>query len=181
MTCHGVWPDLINHSIVYTPHFCDHFKTDYLWTQSLLKFLDDAAKEQKQQKSAEDSQKNNSFKIYEINVAAYHTLIKQLKEENIQLFSLSVHELDEKLKFFNQDAANILKEMCLKDNFAENSASDQKINVLLPDEYRDYCDVFDQKKTNELLPHHQYDHQIELTDEGIPPWSKIYPLSGYKL
>ena len=52
------------------------------------------------------------------------TFMKQPKEENIQLFSLSVHELDEKLKFLSQDAVNILKEMCLKDDFTENPASD---------------------------------------------------------
>ena len=68
--------------------------------------------------------------------------MKQLKKKNIQLFSLSVHKLNEKLKFLSQDAANILKEMCFKNNFTENSASDQEIDALLPDEYRDYCDVF---------------------------------------
>ena len=68
--------------------------------------------------------------------------MKQLKKENIQLFSLLVHELDEKLKFLSQDAVNILKEMCFKNNFAENPASDQEIDVLLSDEYRDYCDIF---------------------------------------
>ena len=124
MTCHSVWLNLINHSIVYIPHFCDHFEADYSWTQSLLKFLDNAAKEQKQQKSTKDSQKNNSFKIHEINAAAYHTLMKQSKEKSIQLFSLSVCELNEKLKFLSQDAVNILKEMCLKNDFAENPASD---------------------------------------------------------
>ena len=71
--------------------------------------------------------------------------------------------------------------MCLKNNFAENPASDQEINALLPDEYRDYHDVFDWKKANELPPHHQYNHWIKLTGEGIPPQSKIYPLSDYKL
>ena len=55
MTCHDVWPDLINHSIVYTPHFCDHFGADYSQIQSLLKFLNDAVKEQKQQEPIEDS------------------------------------------------------------------------------------------------------------------------------
>ena len=40
--------------------------------------------------------------------------------------------------------------------------------------------MFNWKKINELLLHHQYDHQIELTDEGILLWSKIYSLSGYK-
>ena len=69
-------------------------------------------------------------------------LMKQLKEKNIQLFSLSVCKLDEKLKFLSQNAVNILKEMCFKNDFAENPVTDQKINVLFSDEYRDYCDVF---------------------------------------
>ena len=29
MTHHSVWPDLINHSIVFISHFCDHFEADY--------------------------------------------------------------------------------------------------------------------------------------------------------
>ena len=53
-----------------------------------------------------------------------------------------MHKLNEKLKFLSQDAANILKKMCLKNNFAENSASDQKINAFFSDEYKDYCNVF---------------------------------------
>ena len=53
-----------------------------------------------------------------------------------------MHKLDEKLKFLSQDAVNILKEMCFKNDFAENPASDQKIDALLSDEYRDYHDVF---------------------------------------
>ena len=104
--------------------------------------MNNVVKKQKQQKTAENFQKNNNFKIHKINTAMYHTLIKQLKEKNIQLFSLSVHKLNEKLKFLNQNAVNILKEMCFKDDFAENPAFDQKINALLFDKYRDYCDVF---------------------------------------
>ena len=142
MTYHNIWSDLINYFIVYTSHFCDHFRINYLWIQSLLKFLNNTVKEQKQQKSAENSQKNKNFKIYEINAAAYYTLIKQLNKENIQLFFLSVCELDEKLKFLSQNAFNILRNTCFKDNFAENSVSDQKINVLFSDEHRDYYDVF---------------------------------------
>ena len=50
--------------------------------------------------------------------------MKQSKEKNIQLFSLSVCELNEKLKFLSQNAANILKKMCFKNDFVENPASD---------------------------------------------------------
>ena len=72
----------------------------------------------------------------------YHTLMKQLKEKNIQFFFLLVCKLNEKLKFLSQDAVNVLKKMCFKNNFTENSASDQEINALFPDEYKDYCNVF---------------------------------------
>ena len=71
--------------------------------------------------------------------------------------------------------------MCFKNNFAENPASNQKINAFFFNKYRNYCDVFDWKKANELLLHHQHNHWIKLTDEGIPLWNKIYSLSGYKL
>ena len=111
----------------------------------------------------------------------YYILIKQLKEKNIQLFFLSVYELNEKLKFLNQDAVNILKKMCFKNGFIENFTSDQKINAFFSDEYWNYCDVFNWKKTDEFLFHCQYDHWIELTGEGILLQSKIYSLSGYKL
>ena len=30
ITYHSVWSDLINYSIVFISHFCDHFKADYL-------------------------------------------------------------------------------------------------------------------------------------------------------
>ena len=79
-----------------------------------------------------------------------------------------MHELNEKLKFFSQNAANILKEICFKNDFAKNSAFNQKIDALLSDEYKNYHNVFNQKKINKFSPHHQYDHQIKLTDEGIP-------------
>ena len=79
--------------------------------------------------------------------------MKQLKKKNIQLFFLSVHELNKKLKFFNQDAVNILKKICFKNNFAENPASDQEINALLSNKYKDYCNVFNWKKIDELLLH----------------------------
>ena len=53
-----------------------------------------------------------------------------------------MHKLNKKLKFLNQNTVNILKKMCLKNNFAENPASDQKIDAFLSDEYRDYYNVF---------------------------------------
>ena len=101
MIHYNVWSDLINHLIVFTPHFCDHFGADYSQTQSLSKFLNNAVKKQKQQKPIKNFQKNNSFKIHKINTAVYHTFIKQLKEKSIQLFFLSVHKLNEKLKFLS--------------------------------------------------------------------------------
>ena len=53
-----------------------------------------------------------------------------------------MYELNKKLKFLNQNTVNILKKMCFKNNFAENPASDQKIDILFSDKYRDYYNVF---------------------------------------
>ena len=44
--------------------------------------------------------------------------------------------------------------MYFKNNFAENSTSDQKINVFFFNEYKDYYDVFNQKKVNEFSSHY---------------------------
>ena len=89
MTCHSVWPNLINHSIIYTSHFCNHFKVNYLWIWNLLKFLNNIIKKQKQQKFIKNSQKNNSFKIYKINAVIYYTLIKQPKKKHSALLFIS--------------------------------------------------------------------------------------------
>ena len=48
--------------------------------------------------------------------------------------------------------------MCLKDDFVENLAFDQEIDTLFFDEYRDYHDMFNQKKTDEFPSHCQYNH-----------------------
>ena len=48
--------------------------------------------------------------------------------------------------------------MCFKNDFVENPASNQKIDAFLFNEYKDYHNVFNWKKADELLPHCQYDH-----------------------
>ena len=58
--------------------------------------------------------------------------------------------------------------MYFKNNFAENPTSDQKIDAFLSDEYKNYHDVFNWKKADELPLYCQYDHWIELINKGIP-------------
>ena len=55
-----------------------------------------------------------------------------------------------------------------------------EIQKLLPEEYHDFCDVFDKSKAERLPPHRVYDHKLELTG-SLPVQRKLYPMSGYKL
>ena len=49
----------------------------------------------------------------------------------------------------------------------------------LPAEYEDFKDIFLENKANELMPHGQPDHAIELTNK--PPYGPIYSLSEKEL
>ena len=57
--------------------------------------------------------------------------------------------------------------MCFKNDFVENPAFNQKIDVFFFNKYKDYCNVFNKKKIDELLPHCQYNHQIKLINEEV--------------
>ncbi|KAL9100909.1 MAG: hypothetical protein Q9163_003769 [Psora crenata] len=69
-------------------------------------------------------------------------------------------------------------------NLAETAHSDPSLPPelsSLPKYLRDYSDIFDRREADKLPPYWEYGHMIVLTGEGLPPRSKIYPLSSYKL
>ena len=52
---------------------------------------------------------------------------------------------------------------------------------VLPERYKEYEDVFSEDRANELAPHTQYDHAIELEDGKAPPHMPIYNMSQTEL
>ena len=51
----------------------------------------------------------------------------------------------------------------------------------LPDEYRDYADVFSAAESEKLAPHRLYDLKIDLENGAVPPPGPIYSLSQLEL
>jgi len=52
---------------------------------------------------------------------------------------------------------------------------------VVPEAYQDFFDVFSQEEAKNMIPHHEFDHEIHLENDQTPPHSHIYPLSGTEL
>ena len=57
----------------------------------------------------------------------------------------------------------------------------EDVRTQLPKEYHEFLDVFDRAQANHLPPHRSSDHKIELIGESLPPQSRAYRMSPYKL
>ena len=51
----------------------------------------------------------------------------------------------------------------------------------VPWQYRDYQTVFNGQYSDELPPHHSFDHAIDMVEGKVPPWGPIYALSEKEL
>jgi hypothetical protein len=56
-----------------------------------------------------------------------------------------------------------------------------EIAIQLPEELRDFVDVFSPKKADKLPPHRSYDHEIKLTSDKKLPFGRIYSMSRDEL
>ncbi len=55
-----------------------------------------------------------------------------------------------------------------------------KLRPKIPEEYRDYVNIFSKCKGTTLPPRHPYDHWIEIEEGTTPPYGPIYSLSEVK-
>jgi hypothetical protein len=51
----------------------------------------------------------------------------------------------------------------------------------IPDEYKEFLDVFSETEANKLPDHRPYDHRIDIPDGSTPPFGPIYNLSPTEL
>ena len=51
----------------------------------------------------------------------------------------------------------------------------------VPEEYRDFADIFNKAKASVLVPHQEYDLKIELEEGANLPPSRLYSLSPVEL
>ena len=52
-----------------------------------------------------------------------------------------------------------------------------KDEVILPPQYSEYADIFEEQMFSTLPPHQSFDHAIDLKDSFIPKVTKLYPLN----
>ncbi len=95
-------------------------------------------------------------KIVMIEVAAYQTLVKNKK---IKIFMLIISEINKALQASSVEDFAKLNEMT---SIMSLNELKKKLSII----YHDFLNVFDRKKTTQLLLHQSYDHKIELEDES---------------
>ena len=62
-----------------------------------------------------------------------------------------------------------------------DSSEPPNLEALLPDEIKDFQDVFSPKEADKLPPHRPYDHDIRLLEGKAPPFGPLYPMSRDEL
>jgi transposase InsO family protein len=83
-----------------------------------------------------------------------------------QMFTATMEDLDKYLR-----EGTLPKERPVED----------LIQGALPDEFKDFADVFSPKKAERLAPHRPYDHDIKLQDERPLPFGPLYAMSREEL
>ena len=121
--------------------------------------------------------KEDAFSIHSVGAAAFHSLSKRPKTDNVQIFAISMEDINRQLAFFRDAEAEAIS-LTAVEPAAQNL---QEIKAKLPSEYHEFLDVFDRSKADRLPPHRPCDHKIELTGDSIPPQSRAYRMSPYKL
>jgi len=115
---------------------------------------------------------SDSMNIAMIETATYRMLVKW---SDIKIFAIIILKIDwlittvenksEKVNLHKLFHAEVLKQ----------------VKVKLFSEYHDYLDIFDQTMINQLSLHHFYDHKIELINEEMSSWSRLYQMFDHKL
>ncbi|KAJ8176620.1 hypothetical protein LV164_008140 [Aspergillus fumigatus] len=60
-------------------------------------------------------------------------------------------------------------------------AQKEDFTNLLPEEFKDYANVFSPKEAERLPPHRPYDHDIKLLEGKTPPFGPLYAMSREEL
>lgn len=117
---------------------------------------------------------DKSFSVSSIGAASYGVLCR---DTDVKTFAMSMEDIDRELLFETNCRMEELN-LCSTE---EGESSREDLKAKLPPEYLEYADVFDRAQANKLPPHRPYDHKIELTSDVVPPKSRAYHMSPYKL
>jgi len=144
------------------------------WSWSLNSFISSAFKVL-QQLTFTALKKN--FSMFSVKAASFHALIKQSKKNCIEIFVMSIKDIDRKIVYNTQCKLNILDVAFI--NTSAQNLEDIKVKLSL--KYQNFLDVFDRVQVDKLSSHRSYDHKIELTNNVTSSRCQAYWMSLYKL
>ncbi len=128
------------------------------------------------QRSASTASKKN-FSMFSVKTASFHALIKRSKKNRIEVFAMSIENIDRKIVYNTQCELNVL-DVAFINASAQNL---EDIKVKLSSKYQNFIDVFDWAQVDKLSSHHSYDHKIEFTNDVTSSRCQAYWMSFYKL
>ncbi len=118
-----------------------------------------------------------NFFMFSVRTASFHALIKWSKKNCIEIFAMSIKDIDRKIVYNTQCKLNVL-DVTFIDASAQNL---EDIKVKLSSKYQNFLDVFDWVQVDKLSSHRSYDHKIELTNDVTSSRCWAYWMSFYKL
>jgi len=118
-----------------------------------------------------------NFSMFSVKTASFHALIKWSKKNCIEIFVMSIKDIDREIVYNTQCELNVL-DITFIDASAQNL---EDIKVKLSSKYQNFLDVFDQAQVDKLSSHRSYDHKIELTNDVTSSRCWAYWMSFYKL
>jgi len=121
------------------------------------------------------SKKN--FSMFSVKATSFHALIKRSKKNCIEIFIMSIKDIDRKIVYNTQCELNVL-DITFINASAQNL---EDIKVKLSSKYQNFLDVFDRAQVDKLSSHHSYDHKIKLTNDVTSSRCRAYWMSFYKL
>jgi len=128
------------------------------------------------QRLTSTASKKNFF-MFSVRAASFHALIKWSKKNRIEIFAMSIKDIDREIVYNTQCELNVLNV-----TFINASAQNlEDIKVKLSSKYQNFLDVFDWVQVDKLSSHRSYDHKIKLTNDVTSSRCRAYWMSLYKL
>ena len=127
-----------------------------------------------QQLASTASKKN--FSMFSVKTASFHALIKWSKKNCIEIFVMSIKDIDRKIVYNTQCELNVL-DVAFIIASAQN-LEDIKVKLFL--KYQNFLDVFDRAQVDKLSSHSSYNHKIELINNVTSFKCRAYWMSFYK-
>ncbi len=108
--------------------------------------------------------------MFSVKTASFHALIKQSKKNCIEIFVMSIEDIDREIVYNTQCKLNVLDIAFI--NASAQNLEDIKVKLSL--KYQNFLDVFDRAQVDKLSSHRSYDHKIEFTNDATSSKCRAY-------